>query len=245
MAKDTKISWTDSTFNPWWGCTAVSPGCDRCYADKWDRRCGGDHWGPGKPRRLLSASHWAEPLAWDREAQVHGDRHWVFCASMCDWADREAPVGQRERLWPLIKRTPNLIWLMLTKRPGNFRRYLPKDWGAGYPNVWLGVSVENRKHGLPRIDTLRTNPATKRFLSVEPLLEDLGTIDLTGIDWVIVGGESGGEARPMKAAWVHGIRRQCGEQDVAFFFKQWGGSAKDKGGSLIGGREVKEFPPLE
>jgi hypothetical protein len=116
---------------------------------------------------------------------------------MDDWADDEAPAGQRDRLWKLIRQTPHADWLLLTKRANNIKKYLPTCWGTGYPNVWLGVSVENRKHGLPRLDFLRTIPATVRLASIEPLLEDLGTVDLTGINWAIIGGESGSGARCM------------------------------------------------
>ena len=242
MAETTEISWTDSTFNPWWGCTKISPGCDHCYAQAFDHRLGGDHWGSRNPRRMLSDDNWQEPFRWNRKAEAQGVRHKVFCGSMCDWADKHAPRELRERLWNVIRQTPYLDWLMLTKRPNNARRYLPDDWHDGYPNVWLGVTVENGKHGLPRVDKVRGIPAAMRFLSIEPLLEDLGTLNLESIDWVIVGGESGPGARPMASEWMDNIRRQCREQGVAFFFKQWGGRDKDKGGCLINGREVKAFP---
>lgn len=244
MADNTAIAWTDSTFNPWWGCSAVSPGCDHCYAEALDRRTGGAHWGPHATPRLTSADNWRKPRRWQREALQSGERRRVFCASMCDVFDKNAPEGARERLWALIRETPNIDWQLLTKRAPNVARYLPPDWGAGYPNVWLGVTVEDRKHGLPRIDVLRQIPAAVRFLSVEPLLEDLGAIDLSGIHWVIVGGESGPKARALDASWVLSIRRQCAGQNVPFFFKQWGGRSDDKGGCVIEGAEVKEWPKV-
>lgn len=241
MADITAIAWTDSTFNPWWGCTKVAPGCDNCYAAALDRRTGGDHWGDAGPR-AMSVQNWNKPLRWNREAQAAGVRRRVFCGSMCDWTDKNAPDGQLDRLWSLIRDTPWLDWQLLTKRAPNIERSLPHDWGDGYANVWLGVTVENREHGLPRIDRLRNIPARVRFLSVEPLLEELGDLDLRGIHWMIVGGESGACARPMEAAWAERVIAQSRDQGVSVFFKQWGGRRADKGGCAIGGVEFKEFP---
>lgn len=242
MGRNTNISWTDATFNPWWGCAKVSPGCDNCYAEALDKRHGGNHWGSNP--RSMSEKYWKNPLKWQRKAGKQGKRLKVFCGSMCDWTDNNAPDGQRERLWDVIRETPNLDWLLLTKRAGRIVHCLPDlqyDWENGYNNVWLGVTVEDMKHGLPRIDILREHSAKVKFLSVEPLLEDLGDLHLGGIDWVIVGGESGPSARPMKKEWVYNIWRQCESQDTPFFFKQWGGK-KDKGGCLIDGHEIKEWP---
>lgn len=241
MAEETEIAWTDSTFNPWWGCSKVGAGCDHCYAESLDKRTGGDHWGPDKTPRTMSADNWRKPRRWQKQAETSGERRRVFCGSMCDWADKNAPAGERDRLWSLVRDTPNLDWQLLTKRAPRIADCLPEDWGTGYPNVWLGVTVENRKHGLPRIDYLRDVPARVRFLSVEPLLEDLGPLDLSGIHWVIVGGESGPLARPMQPEWVASIRAQCEAYGVPFFFKQWGGR-RDKGGCLISGGEIKQWP---
>lgn len=246
MAERTNIAWTDSTFNPWWGCSKVAPGCDHCYAELLDRRTGGDYWGPDKSPRVMSNENWRKPRIWNRDhadfAVLHdGRRRRVFAGSMCDVFDKNAPEGQRERLWQLIRETPNIDWQMLTKRAPNIARYLPDDWGQGYENVWLGVTVENKSHGIPRIDALRKIPAKIRFLSIEPLLEDLGEFDLTGIHWVIVGGEADLNARPMEVYWVLKIMAQCRAQNVPFFFKQWGGRS-DKGGCLLNGVEIKEFP---
>jgi protein gp37 len=248
MAETTGIGWTDSTFNAWWGCTKIAPGCDHCYAETLDTRTGGDYWGAHARPRPMSDANWKKPPRWEREHEAfeteQGHRRRVFCGSMCDWADKNAPDGQRERLWSLIRSTPNLDWQLLTKRAPNIVKYLPPDWAAGYDNVWLGVTVENRKHGLARLERLRDIPAKVRFLSVEPLLEDLGTLNLTGIDWVIVGGESGPGYRRMDEAWAENVRVQCEEQGVKFFFKQHGGNTQDKGGSLLGGREYKQWPIL-
>lgn len=244
MADQTAITWTDSTFNGWWGCSKVGPGCDHCYAETFDKRTGGDHWGSRKTPRMMSDENWRKPLRWQRDAVQTGIRRRVFCGSMCDWADKNSPSMQRSRLWELIRATSMLDWQLLTKRAPNIAMCLPKDWGDGYQNVWLGVTVENRKHGLPRIEHLRRVPAKLRFLSIEPLLEDLGELDLTGIHWVIVGGESGPNARPMEAAWVENIVRQCNAAGVAVFFKQWGGSSRDKGGCLLNGEERKEWPAV-
>lgn len=243
MGDSTEIAWTDSTFNPWWGCAKLSPGCANCYAEAFDRRTGGDHWGTGKTPRTMSASNWANPLKWQREAERTGIRRKVFCGSMCDWAATEGSATERTRLWDAIRCTPILDWQLLTKRASRIAELLPDDWGDGYANVWLGVSVEDWAHGVPRIDILRRIPARVRFLSCEPLLDDLGPMDLAGIGWVIVGGESGPKARPMDPEWVDSIQDQCSAQGVPFFFKQWGGR-KGKGGCILHGNEFKAWPKI-
>ncbi|MGD0158367.1 MAG: phage Gp37/Gp68 family protein [Terracidiphilus sp.] len=233
--KNSKINWTTHTFNCWEGCTKVSPGCTHCFGKKRDDRQMVEpvsHWGPGAPRRIMSDSYWKQPLAWDREAANGGTRPRVFCGSLCDWADDEAPAGQRDRLWELIRQTPHLDWLLLTKRAANIQRYLPDDWGSGYPNVWLGVTSENKQHGLPRLDVLRQIPAAVRFLSCEPLLEDLGEIDLNGINWVIIGGETGPNARSMDTVWAKSIIEQCRAQGVAPWMKQLGKQPSENGETL-------------
>lgn len=221
MGKETKISWTGSTFSPWWGCRKISSGCDNCYAAALDHRLGRSNWIEGK-YQTMADKYWNQPLRWNRIAENEGKRHKVFCGSMCDWADSKAPESERERLWELIRKTPMLDWQLLTKRANNITKCLPDDWGFGYDNVWLGVSVEDRKHGLPRIDILRKIPAKVHFLSVEPLLENLGRLNLSGIDWVIVGGESGHGARPMHPDWVRALKVNCEISNTPFFFKQWG-----------------------
>lgn len=245
MGQNTNISWTDSTFNPWWGCSRVSPGCDHCYAELLDRRTGRDSWGPRKTPHILSEDNWRKPLRWQKNHVAfeteNGHRHRVFTGSMCDWTDKNAPVDQRYRLWKLIRETPALDWQLLTKRAPNIKTCLPADWGNGYPNVWLGVTVEDREHGLPRIDVLRQVPAKVRFLSIEPLLEDLGELNLNRINWVIVGGESGPNCRQIDLAWVENIRRVCEAQDVPFFYKQRGGHP-NKYDCLLDGIEIKQWP---
>ena len=244
MADKTEIAWADSTYNPWWGCSKVGPGCDHCYAEALDKRTGGNHWGIRSAPRAMSEDNWRKPRRWQKKAEKDGQPRKVFCGSMCDWTDKNAPEGQRERLWELIRETPMLHWQLLTKRAPNIVKCLPDDWDSGYQNVMLGVTVENRKHGLRRLDVLREIPAKVRFLSIEPLLENLGDLDLSGIHWVIVGGESGHHARFMEAGWVERIQDQCDEQGVPFFFKQWGGR-RDKGSSLINGMEYKQWPEFD
>ena len=219
--ENSEIAWTDNTFNPWEGCAKISPECDNCYAsrrDTWIHK--GAHWGANAGRRQMSHAYWQKPFKWDRDAQQAGIRSKVFCGSLCDWADNKAPAGARDSLFDLIDQTEYLDWLLLTKRAGNITSYLPDGWYNGWENVWLGVTAGDRDHGLDRIDTLRRIPAKVRFLSMGPLLEDMGVLDLTGIHWVIVGGESGPGARTMDLKWAHAIRNQCFEQNTAFFFKQ-------------------------
>lgn len=170
MSKTT-IEWTDYTFNPWWGCAKVSPGCKNCYAETFDKRVGGDHWGIGKPRRTMSAAYWKGPASWNRKAAADGVRRRVFCASMADVFDPEAPDGLLEQLWQLIAETQNLDWLILTKRPERAREWITTAW----PNIWLGTSVESQKYADERIPHLLATPAVVRFLSCEPLL---GPVDL-------------------------------------------------------------------
>jgi protein gp37 len=243
MGQETGITWCDSTFCPWEGCTKIGPGCDFCYAESRNQRFhGGQHWGAGAPRLLRSDKYWNEPLKWERNheafMQAHGHRQRVFCASLADVFDNEAPEGQRERLFALMRATPHLDWLILTKRIGNVPMMLPLDWGsAGYPNVWLGATVVNQEEADRDIPKLLRIQATVRFLSMEPLLGEvdlglLGTLPksefpnytLTGnlLHWVIVGGESGNKARPMHPDWMRSLRDQCEAADVAFFMKQWG-----------------------
>lgn len=241
MADVTGIAWTDHTQNFWWGCSSTAgAGCDHCYAATLDRRTGGNYFGIGTKPRLTTAQNRNKPFRWNREAEVSGIRKKVFCGSMMDWADKNAPDGARDEMWATIRATKMLDWQLLTKRPGNIPGMLPADWCTGYDNVWLGVTVENKRSGLRRLEQLRAIPAKVRFLSIEPLLEDLGAIDLTGIGWVIIGGESGAGHRAMERAWVDNVIRQCREQGVPIFFKQWGGF--DGGNCIIDGSEIKEWP---
>lgn len=180
MAENTKIEWAHHTFNPWVGCTKVSPGCDHCYAESWANRTGQSVLWAGQ-RRRTSGPNWAKLIKWDREAKAAGERHRVFCASLADVFDNQVPERWRHDLWHYIALTPNLDWLLLTKRPQNIEKMLPdagtgvKPWGQGWPNVWLGTTVENQGEADRRIPHLLAVPAAVRFLSCEPLL---GPVDL-------------------------------------------------------------------
>lgn len=241
MAEQTGISWTDHTFNPWWGCTKIAAGCDNCYAAALDKRTGGNYWNGDKPRRT-SNQNWAKVRAWDRKAKKLGVSTKVFCGSMCDWCDKNAPEGALDDLWQLIRETPNLEWQLLTKRATLIKKRLPADWGDGYPNVWIGVTVENKIEGFKRLDALRGIPAKLKFISAEPLLEELDNINLDGIDWIIIGGESGPNSRPMNPLWASKLIDQADDQGIPLWFKQIGGSTRDKGGDIINGETIKLYP---
>lgn len=179
MAETTGIAWTRSTFNGWIGCAAVSPGCEHCYAEAWDKRFGGGkHWGTGAPRRLTSDANWAQPPTWNRAAAAAGEFWPVFCASLSDVFDNEVPQHWRDRLWALIRATPALTWQIVTKRIGNAKRMLPADWGDGYRNVWLLATVVNQDEANRDVEKLLETPAAVHGLSMEPLL---GPVDLTNI----------------------------------------------------------------
>ena len=226
MAENSAIEWTHHTMNFWVGCTALSPACDHCYAESWAKRTGHSKLWSGE-RRRTSATLWQQPTKWDRRCATAGIRERVFTNSLADFLDNQVPSRWRDDAWHRIDQTPHLDWMILSKRPENALKMLPTEaigapaWDGGWPNVWIGATVEDRARKR-RIDVLREIPARVRFLSIEPLLEDLGAIDLSGISLVIVGGESGPGARPMHPAWVRSIRDQCAADGVAFFFKQWG-----------------------
>lgn len=282
MAENSKIEWCDHTFNPWRACTKVWEGCAHCYAETLSKRNPTvlGEWGPGKPRVKASPAMWQQPLKWDREAgAAQHENEWssddrppdmprprVFCASLADWLDDEVPIEWLAELMELIMRTPNLDWLLLTKRPQNFKPRLeqvlqlfPRNclsesesmlrvrieimlagWSSmkhthpklGCQNYWIGTTVENQARADERIPLLLDIPAKVRFLSCEPLLEEvsLGTWldDSNGVPrdlpfhWVICGGESGTHARAMHPEWARSLRDQCSAAGVPFFFKQWG-----------------------
>jgi protein gp37 len=227
MGADTSIQWCDHTFNPWWGCTKVSSGCNNCYAETFARRTGRAKWGDDEPRVVVSDATWHNPVKWDRAAAKAGERRRVFCGSMCDvFEDREDLVNSRVRLFELIHRTPSLDWLLLTKRPEAASVWLEGSLLQGlWPldNVWLGTSIENQATADDRIPHLLPIMAKMRFLSMEPLLDQVYVQPwLGGIDWVIVGGESGPKARPFDLAWARSIRNQCKYAGVPFFMKQVG-----------------------
>lgn len=209
MGERTAIQWTDKTWNPWHGCAKVSPGCDNCYMFAGKKRYGQD---PTKVVRAGAATFNA-PLRWKAPARV-------FTCSWSDWFIRDADPW-RDEAWGIVATTPHLTYQILTKRPVRIRMHTPRGWPNGLPNVWLGTSVETRQW-LVRANVLRTIPAAVRFLSLEPLLEDLGVIDLAGIRWVIVGGESGPGARPCDLAWIRNVVRQCRDAGVPVFVKQLG-----------------------
>lgn len=244
MGENSKIEWTDHTFNPWIGCTKVSPACDHCYAETWAKRTGQEHLWQGQ-RRRTTMSNWQKVRKWNREAEAAGRRARVFCASLADVFDNQADRTWRRELWHYIEQTPHLDWLLLTKRPQNIAKMLPdpgtgvKPWGDGWHNVWLGTTVENQEEADRRIPHLLAVPARVRFLSCEPLLGpvvissaflrqgDIGSWPFNvqphaGIDWVICGGESGPGARPMHPGWARALRDQCAAAGVPFHFKQWG-----------------------
>ncbi len=223
MAANTKIEWAHHTFNPWVGCTAVSPACDHCYAENWAKRTGQAHLWKGD-RRRTSETNWRQPLKWNRQAEVDGTRCRVFCASLADVFDNQVSQIWRSDLFALIEDTPHLDWLLLTKRPQNIQKMIWPKWDARLPrNIWLGTTAENQQEANRRIPHLLETPAAVRFISAEPLL---GAIEfepwLDRIDWIIVGGESGPGARPMHPDWARSIRDQCAAAGTAFFFKQWG-----------------------
>lgn len=239
---ESSIEWTEHTWNPVTGCTKLSPGCKHCYAETMARRLkamGAAGYEQGF-KLVLHPERLGQPLR--RSAPTT-----YFVNSMSDLFHEEVPDEFINQVLEVCIATPQHTYQVLTKRATRLPEFFESRRCP--PNVWLGVSVEDRKYGLPRIDALRRVHAPVRFLSVEPLLEDLGSMNLEGIDWVIVGGESGGGARPMKAAWAENVRNEALEQGVAFFFKQWGawgadGVRRDKkrNGRDLGGRSWNEFP---
>jgi len=266
--ENSAIEWTDHTFNPWIGCTKISPGCDNCYAERWDRRFAVSghamRWGAGVQRTRTSAANWRQPLRWDAAAQRAGKRARVFCASLADVFDNEVPIEWLRDLCGLIELTPNLLWLLLTKRVGNVVGRVSEarshDWLAGRANVMLGATVVTQAEADRDIPKLLAVPAARRFLSIEPMLAAIEldrwltihkhwksadslpaapwhppypkhwyerqALVAAGwkheLHWIIVGGESGPNARPIHPDWVRSIRDQCVAAGVPFFFKPWG-----------------------
>lgn len=249
MSTETGIGWTDSTFNPWMGCTAVSPACDHCYAQTLvEGRFKRAEWGPGKPRVRTTPGNWKLPLQWEREHEAfyreHGRNRRVFCASLADVFDNEVDPAWRDDLFRLIADTPHLTWQLLTKRIGNAAKMIFEAHAdavfnhsaSAWPwaNVWLGATICNQQEADRDIPKLLSVPAAKRFLSIEPML---GAIDIqrainrmpwqigggdAELHWVIAGGESGYHARPSHPDWFASLRDQCKAASVPYFFKQWG-----------------------
>jgi protein gp37 len=239
MSLSSRIEWTDATWNPLRGCTKISPGCKHCYAERFAERFRGVAGHPfeqGFDLKLVPQKL-EEPLRW-REPRM------VFVNSMSDLFHEDVPLSYIERVTATMRLARRHTYQVLTKRSERLRELLcgPLREAAGEDHIWWGVSVEDRTHGLPRIADLQAAPAAVRFLSVEPLLEDLGTLPLEGISWVIVGGESGPGARPMQENWVLSILRQCEAAGVAFFFKQWGGVHKKAAGRELLGRTYDAIP---
>lgn len=241
MSTNSKIEWTDATWNPVRGCTKVSPGCAHCYAETFAERFRGV---PGHPYEQgfdlrIVPEKLAEPLTWAKSQMV-------FVNSMSDLFHRDVPDEYIVLVAEVMAAANWHTYQVLSKRSERMRDLLKTKlaFAASLPHIWWGVSVENKKHGLPRISHLREANPQIAFLSVEPLLEDLGDFDLSGIDWVIVGGESGAGARPMRKTWVRQIRRQCRANKVSFFFKQWGGVRKSSTGRELDGRTYDDMPPI-
>lgn len=239
MAPKTKIEWTDATWNPVRGCTKISPGCKHCYAEVFAERFRGVKGHPYElgfdlrlvPNKLLEPFSWTSPCM-------------VFVNSMSDLFHADVPEEFIIRVVKVMMTANWHTYQVLTKRSERLEQMLngPLRFATGTRHIWWGVSVEDVKHGKPRIDHLRATSAAVRFLSIEPLLEDLGEVNLSEIDWVIVGGESGYGARPMEEAWVESLLQYCRMYEVPFFFKQWGGVQKKKNGRELHGKTYDEFP---
>ena len=241
MSFESSIEWTDSTWNPVRGCSKISPGCKHCYAATFAERfrgVPGHAYERGFDLRLVPDKLF-QPLRWAKARTV-------FVNSMSDLFHPDVPDSYIARVFEVMTEANWHTYQVLTKRPGRLRSMLSGllEKHSQGSHIWWGVSVEDRRYGLPRIKELQQSLACVKFLSIEPLLEDLGELNLEGIDWVIVGGESGAGARPMLADWVRRIRSQCLEQKVAFFFKQWGGRDKKRTGRLLDGKTYDEFPAL-
>jgi protein gp37 len=239
MSLGTTIEWTDATWNPVRGCSKVSPGCKHCYAERFAERFRGVAGHPfeqGFDIRMVPEKL-ADPLRWKTPKKI-------FVNSMSDLFHESVPDSFILQIAEVMREADWHIFQILTKRQERMSRLLsgPLSAFAAQPHIWWGVSVEDRKHGLPRLDALKNTAIAVRFLSIEPLLEDIGKIDLHGISWVIVGGESGPGARPMKPEWVRSIRSQCSRDKVPFFFKQWGGARKSVLGRSLDGRIYNAFP---
>lgn len=223
MAANSKIEWCDNTFNPWVGCTKVSPACDNCYAESWAKRSGNPELWTGE-RRRTSSYNWRLPEKWNVVATATGTRSKVFCASLADVFDNQVPEYWREDLWTVIANTPCLDWLLLTKRPQNIAKMLPPDWGSGWNNVWLGATTENQEEYDRRRRHLLSVPAVVHFFSVEPMLSpvirDVAAERGNNV-WYICGGEDFERpGRVMDLAWARALRDSCKRDGVPFFMKQ-------------------------
>lgn len=240
MAENSAIEWTDATWNPVTGCTKITAGCDHCYAERFSERFRGT---PGHPFEFgfdlqLRPERLDQPRAWRRPRMI-------FVNSMSDLFHKAVPFTFIDRVFDTMEAAHWHTYQVLTKRSSRMRDYLRRRYAGSEapPHIWCGVSIEDAS-AAARLRQLRQAPAAIRFLSVEPLLGPVGVLDLSGIAWVIVGGESGPGARPLEADWVREVRDQCVVTRTAFFFKQWGGLRPKSGGRLLDGREWNEFPQL-
>jgi protein gp37 len=238
MAENSSIEWTDTTWNPVTGCTKISAGCDNCYAARFSERFRGV---PGHPFEsgfdlTLRPERLEQPLGWKKPRMI-------FVNSMSDLFHKAVPKHHIASVFDTMERADWHIYQVLTKRSSLLQKFLNERYGGRRPppHIWFGVSVENAQ-ATSRVAHLQKANAGIRFLSVEPLIGPIGKLDLAGIDWVIVGGESGPRARPMKTQWVVDVRNQCLKARVAFFFKQWGGRSPKSGGRLLEGKEWNQFP---
>jgi protein gp37 len=238
MASSTEIEWTDATWNPVTGCTKISAGCDNCYAARFSERFRGV---PGHPFETgfdltLRPERVLQPLGWKTPRMI-------FVNSMSDLFHKEISKSYIARVFDTMEQADWHIYQVLTKRSSLLQKFINERYKTqrAPAHIWLGVSIEN-KQATSRIAHLQKASASVRFLSVEPLIAPVGKLNLKGIDWVIVGGESGPRARPMDARWAIDVRNQCRKAEVAFFFKQWGGRTPKSGGRLLEGREWNEFP---
>ena len=272
MGKDSKITWTDHSFNPWVGCQKVSQGCANCYAERDMTRKPrwANAWGPPETSERVRTKTWHGPIRWNRQARVQKNPQKVFCGSLCDVFENNPQVGdwRIELFEDVIRNTPWLQWLILTKRPERALEFFENRPELLTANVWMGISAADQETANERIPYLAQVPARTRFLSLEPLLGPikLGFMETAPqtwtvnrnyqpvwsfIHWVSVGGESGPNARPMHLDWVRSIKDQCQEADVPFFFKQWGEYApngdrvgRKQSGHLLDGKEWYEFPKV-
>ena len=239
MSSTSKIEWTDATWNPVRGCKKISAGCKHCYAETFAERWRGISGHPyefGFDLRLVP-NKLSEPFTWTKSRMV-------FVNSMSDLFQDGVPDSFIHHVFDVMIKADWHIYQVLTKRPERMRTFINEQRTELHhlSHIWLGTSIENQSHGLPRLAILRDTKAAVRFLSVEPLLERLGPFSLDGIDWVIVGGESGPGARPMLAEWVQEIKVQCQKSNTPFFFKQWGGVQKKKHGRILDGKTFDELP---
>lgn len=238
MADKTAIEWADATWNPITGCTKISAGCDNCYAERFSERfrhTEGHYFRSGfdltlRPQKL------SQPLEWKRPRRI-------FVNSMSDLFHKSVSTQYISQVFDVMEKADHHVYQILTKRSSLLRNFVNARYGTGAApkHIWLGVSIESPKF-LVRLEHLKQTRAGVRFLSLEPLLEAIGPVSFAGIDWVIVGGESGANARPIDQAWVREIRDQCRDQKVAFFFKQWGGRTPKSRGNTIDGRQWLDFP---